>query len=80
MTLKAVDEQHFYIDDKLVDLVWIGFQAKKQTNAANYHQMNRHLSWLNKLARRLLTNNITPKDEQTARNRLTALGMGWYFD
>ncbi len=80
MVLKALDEQHFYIDDKLVDLVWIGYQTKKQINAANYHDVNRHLNWLNKLAERLLTNDVDERDERMVRKRLAALVLSWYFD
>ena len=80
MALKAMDEQHFYLDDKLIDLVWIGYQAKKQINAANYHDMNRHLKWLNSFAVRLLTDDINDNDERIAKKRLSGLGLGWYLE
>ena len=80
MSLKPIDKQHFYLDDRLIDLVWISHKAKHQTNAANYHQMNRSLSWLNKLARRLLTDETRADDEQKARKRLAILGLDWYLE
>ena len=80
MTLKALDAQHFYIDEQLIDLVWIGHHAKKQITAANYHDMVRNLRWLHKLAQRLLADNIDPNDEPMAKKRLAALGCGWYFE
>ncbi len=80
MALKPIDRQHFYLDDKLIDLVWIAHQVKKQTNAANYHEMNRGLNWLNKLAQRLLVNEINEADEHLARKRLDILGLGWYLE
>ena len=80
MPLKPVDKQHFYLDDTLIDLVWIAHQVKKQTNAANYHEMNRGLNWLNKLAERLLTDNFTEEDERLARKRLEILGVSWYLE
>jgi hypothetical protein len=80
MVLKALDEHHFYIDEKLVDLVWIGYQAKKQINAANYHDINRHLNWLSKLAERLVVHDVDERDERVVKKRLVALGLGWYLD
>ena len=80
MPLKPIDKQHFYLDDTLIDLVWIAHQVKKQTNAANYHEMNRGLNWLNKLAERLLTDNFTEEDERLARKRLEILGVSWYLE
>ncbi len=77
MTLKPIDTEHFYLNTKLIDLVWIGYHAQKQTNAANYHDMNRNLNWLNQLAQRLLDNDVTDTDELIARKRLEALGFGW---
>ncbi len=80
MPLKPIDAEHFYLNDKLIDLVWIGYQAKKQINAANYHDMNRSLNWLNQLAQRLLDDNVTDTDELIVRKRLEALGFGWSLD
>ena len=80
MTLKAVDEAHFYIDDHLIDLAWIGYQVRKKTTAANYHDMNRSLIWLQKLAVRLRAGEAEQADETTARKMLTTLGYGWYFE
>jgi len=80
MALKPIDEQHFYIDDHLIDMAWIGHQVKKQITAANYHDIQRHLGWLNHLASRLLTANIDEQDEAMAKKRLSALGYGWYFE
>lgn len=80
MPLKPLDRQHFYLDDTLIDLVWIAHQVKKQTNAANYHEMNRSLNWLNKLAHRLLSGNTSDDDERLACKRLEALGVSWYLE
>lgn len=80
MTLRAGDEQHFYIDAQLIDLVWIEHRVRKEINAANYHDRQRHLRWLHKLAGRLLAGHIEAQDEAAARRSLAALGFGWYFD
>jgi hypothetical protein len=80
MTLKSLDDQHFYIDDRLIDLNRITFNTKKQINAANYHDMQRNLNWLKKLARRLTENPPEADDEAIARRRLTELGYGFYFE
>jgi hypothetical protein len=80
MTLKPIDKHHFYLDDKLIDLVWIGHKARRQTNAANYHEMNRSLNWLNKLASRLMLGEIRDGDEQGVQRRLAILGLEWYLD
>jgi hypothetical protein len=79
MALQSIDDQHFYIDDRLIDLNRISFNAKKQINAANYHEIQRHLNWLKKLARRLAAGQSEADDEASARRRLTALGYGFYF-
>ena len=80
MALKPIDRQHFYLDDKLIDLVWIAHQVKKQTNAANYHEMNRGLNWLNKLAHRLSADETNENNEYVARKRLSTLGLDWYLE
>jgi hypothetical protein len=80
MPLHPIDEQHFYLDGKLIDLVWINHNAKKQTNAANYHEISRSLRWLNKLAARLVAGDVAGEDEQFARKRLAILGLDWYLD
>jgi hypothetical protein len=80
MALKSIDDQHFYIDDRLIDLNRIGFNAKKQINAANYHDVQRNLNWLKKLARRLAVGQPADDDEALARRRLTDLGYGFYFE
>ena len=80
MTLTAVDDDHFYIGGHLIDLVWISYQVRKKTTAANYHNMNRSLIWLRKFALRLLAGEAEPTDETTARKMLTTLGYGWYFE
>lgn len=79
MSLTPIDDKHFYLNDQLIDLVWIGYQAKLMTNAANYHDMNRSLNWLNKLARRLTAGQTTVEDESQARRRLLTLGLDWYL-
>jgi hypothetical protein len=80
MAFKPIDAQHFYIDDHLIDLVWISHQIRQQTNAANYHDKQRNLSWLHKFGRQLAAGNITEKDEAKAREKLISLGYRWYFD
>ena len=80
MSLKPVDKHHFYLDDQLIDLVWIAHKARQQTNAANYHDMNRSLNWLNKLASRLLAGEIRDDDEQGVKKRLVILGLEWYLN
>jgi len=80
MALKTVDEQHFYIDDRLVDLVWIKRHAGELVNAANYHEITRSLHWLNRLAQRLAAGEVRAADELTAKKRLAALGLDWYLD
>jgi len=80
MILKAIDEQHFYLDERLIDLAWIGYQVRKKTTAANYHDMQRSLNWLNKLAVRLLAEEARPDDAALARKMLIVLGYGWYFE
>jgi hypothetical protein len=80
MIVKAIDEDHFYMDNHLVDLAWIGYQVRKKTTAANYHNMNRSLIWLQKFAARLLAGEAGQTDEATARRMLTILGYGWYFE
>ena len=80
MPLRSIDEQHFYLDDKLIDLVWIGHKTQKQINAANYHHMNRSLRWLNKLAARLVCGDVTQDDEQQVRKQLTVLGLDWTLE
>jgi hypothetical protein len=79
MTLTALDEQHFYIDEQLIDLVWISYHVKKQMTAANHHHINRHLNWLNDLATRLLKTHPDAEDERIAKKILNDLGYGWYF-
>ena len=80
MSLKPIDKHHFYLNDQLIDLVWIAHKAGRQTNAANYHDINRSLSWLNKLASRLLAGEIRNDDERGVRKRLAILGLEWYLD
>ena len=53
MTLKSVDDKHFYVDDRLIDTIWIERHANNLVNAANYHEENRRINWLKKLPRRL---------------------------
>ena len=78
--LRPVDGQHFYIDERLIDLAWIGHQVLHQTTAANYHEMHRNLRWLHQLADRLLNGQVTMEDEVDARRALSLLGYGWYFE
>ncbi|MCG3211529.1 MAG: hypothetical protein FOGNACKC_05175 [Anaerolineae bacterium] len=80
MALKPKDTLHFYVDDKLVDLVWINHHIQQQTNAANYHEMTRTIGWLKKLAQRILDGRATDRDEQTARKKLAAVGLNWYLE
>ncbi|HEX9925786.1 MAG TPA: hypothetical protein VGD99_24230 [Anaerolineae bacterium] len=80
MALTALDEQHFYVNEQLIDLVWIGYHVKKQMSAANHHDLNRRLNWLHDLANRLLTADTNEHDERTARKILRGLGYGWYFE
>lgn len=80
MALSPLDEQHFYIDEQLIDLVWIAYHVKKQMTAANHHHINRHLNWLNDLAIRLIKSPSTEEDERLAKKILTDLGYGWYFE
>ena len=80
MPCKSIDTQHFYIDDQLIDLVRIGHQIRQQTNAANYHDKQRNLSWLHKFARELAAGNITERDAAKAKEKLIALGYRWYFE
>ena len=80
MLFKSVDAQHFYIDNQLIDLVWISHQIRQQTNAANYHNKQRNLTWLQKFGRHLVEGNITEKDEAKAKETLIALGYRWYFE
>jgi len=80
MTLKSIDPEHFYLDERLIDLAWIAHQVRKKTTAANYHEMNRSLNWLKKCARRLAANEATDTDEATVKKMLIILGYGWYFD
>jgi len=77
VALQAIDHQHFYLDDRLIDLVWIGYHAGRQSNAANHHDIKRNLNWLANLARRLQTGNVDSRDERVARRKLKALGRGW---
>ena len=77
MSLKGVDEKHFYVDGKLIDLVWINHHAKTLINAANYHEMNRSLHWIRKLAERLATGDERVDDERELRKRLATLGLDW---
>jgi hypothetical protein len=80
MVLKTIDSQHFYLNERLIDLVWIAHQVRKKTTAANYHEMHRSLDWLKKCARRLSAGEATPNDEATAKKMLIVLGYGWYFE
>jgi hypothetical protein len=77
MSLKGVDPKHFYVDDKLIDLVWITHHANTLVNAANYHEINRAMHWLRKLAERLAEGRHKPGDEQGVRQRLATLGLGY---
>ncbi len=77
MTLKALDEKHFYINDKLVDLVWIGYHTHRRSSGANHHDVKRNLNWLSDLAERLLTGHVAQRDERLAKRRLSALGYDW---
>ncbi len=82
MALKSVDSQHFYIDDRLIDMVWINRHAGELVNAANYHEINRSLHWLNRLAQRLAEGRVAETDaeaEAAAKKRLTNLGLNWYL-
>jgi len=80
VSLKSVDDKHFYLDDRLIDLVWIERHANELVNAANYHEINRSLNWLKKLARRLAAGNSAENDELQVRRRLSLLGLGWYLE
>ena len=77
MGLKGVDDKHFYVDGNLIDLVWINHHAKTLINAANYHEMNRSLHWIRKLAERLAIGHERADDERELRQRLTTLGLDW---
>jgi hypothetical protein len=77
MTLKGIDPKHFYVDDKLIDLVWITHHANTLVNAANYHEVNRAMHWLRKLAERLVEGDERPGDEHGLRRRLTTLGLAY---
>jgi hypothetical protein len=82
MALKSVDSQHFYIDGRLIDMVWINRHAGELVNAANYHEINRSLHWLNRLAQRLAEGRVAETDaeaEAAAKKRLTNLGLNWYL-
>lgn len=80
MPLKTIDEKHFYLDDRLIDLIWIHRHANTLINAANYHEVNRSLNWLNGLAHRLARGEERESDEAMVRKRLTALGLDWYLE
>lgn len=83
MALKSVDSQHFYIDDRLIDMVWIKHHAGELVNAANYHEINRSLHWLTRLAQRLAEGRVAEDDEaatEIAKKRLANLGLHWYLD
>lgn len=80
MSLTPIDNQHFYIDDRLIDLAWINYQVKQQVNAANYHEKHRRLRWLNHFAARLTANEAVVEDEAMVKDALIALGFGWYFE
>ena len=77
MGLRGVDEKHFYVGARLIDLVWINHHSKTLINAANYHEMNRSLHWIRKLAERLAVGNERVGDETELRQRLATLGLEW---
>lgn len=80
MALIPKDDYHFYVDDKLIDLIWINHHIQQQTNAANYHAMTRTIGWLKKLAQRLLNGQATDRDETALRKKLAAVGLNWYLE
>jgi hypothetical protein len=80
MALIPKDDFHFYVDDKLIDIIWISHNIQQQTNAANYHEMTRTIGWLKKLAQRLLDGRSTERDEVTVRKKLAAVGLDWYLE
>ncbi|GAB4427824.1 MAG: hypothetical protein Kow0031_07920 [Anaerolineae bacterium] len=83
MALKSVDSQHFYINDRLIDMVWIKRHAGELVNAANYHEINRSLHWLTRLAQRLAEGSVAESDvaaEAAAKKRLANLGLHYYLD
>ena len=79
MTLKTVDDEHFYIDDRLIDTIWIERHANNLVNAANYHEVNRSINWLKKLARRLAASDERDDDEKNVKKRLVTLGLDYYL-
>ena len=80
MTLKSIDQEHFYLDDQLIDLAWIGYQIKQRTDAANFHDMQRNMRWLKAFAIRLAQDKTEAKEETQAKETLKRLGFGWYFE
>jgi len=79
MTLKSVDDKHFYVDDRLIDTIWIERHANNLVNAANYHEVNRSINWLKKFARRLAAGDERVDDEKNVKKRLVTLGLDYYL-
>lgn len=79
MTLKSVDDKHFYVDDRLIDTIWIERHGNNLVNAANYHDVNRSINWLKAAARRLAAGEERVDDEKNVRKRLAALGLDYYL-
>ena len=79
MPLKSVDDKHFYVDDRLIDTIWIERHANNLVNAANYHEVNRSINWLKKLGRRLAAGDERVDDEKNVKKRLATLGLDYYL-
>ena len=79
MTLKSVGDKHFYVDDRLIDTIWIERHGNNLVNAANYHEVNRSINWLKTAARRLAAGDERPNDETNVRKRLATLGLDYYL-